>query len=124
MGVSKMTNRLMTIKKEFSDEVKEQNAKLLDQKEKLKKFKKSIKSGIDDQSAMTSDTSMMEMISDILRATEEEELIMRIPEFVFDGDDVAVSDYISSIGKFGEPEPEPTMEIVRVGASSVSVKFQ
>lgn len=37
---------------------------------------------------------MMEMIKNILRATEEEALEMRIPEVAFDGDDVAVSEVI------------------------------
>ena len=38
---------------------------------------------------------MLQMIMNILRATEEEALAMRIPELAFDGDDVAVAEVTS-----------------------------
>lgn len=99
--ISQMTAKAEELKAKLNEESKQQNEMLLQQMQNLKKFRESVKSGLDSQSAMLIDTNLDqkkreikidEITSQTLGVVDEDTMKMNIPEIVFGRDDQSVSE--------------------------------
>jgi len=119
--IAMVTNRAVEIKREYTEENKEQTDRLLEQQDKLQRFRGTVESALKDPNGPMNNPSM---ISKVLRAMEEEAETMRIRDLSFDGDHIAVAQFISSIGTIGQRPAAPVVTLSEVSPSGATVQFE
>jgi len=112
------------LKGQCTENNKEQMAVLEAQQEKLARFRGSVQSGLKDPNGMMAEESMVDMISNILRATEQEALAMRIPDLEFDADDIGTAKFISGIGVVDKRPAAPTITVSSISHCAMKVSLE